>query len=148
MLLAKGSLFLGRMTRLWDGASITLEASAMNDVTTTTYDELATTGHVLLDIWGPDCAPCIAMMPAVEELAGRYEGRVTVLKLEGAGAPASSAASLRVAGLPTYITMRDGGEVERLTGNGVAVADLEAAIERLLDGAPVVGLPVPEHLRG
>jgi betaine reductase len=26
MLLAKGSLFLGRMTRLWDGASITLEA--------------------------------------------------------------------------------------------------------------------------
>jgi betaine reductase len=25
MLLAKGSLFLGRMTRLWDGASITLE---------------------------------------------------------------------------------------------------------------------------
>jgi glycine/sarcosine/betaine reductase complex component C subunit beta len=27
MLLAKGSLFLGRMTRLWDGASITLEAS-------------------------------------------------------------------------------------------------------------------------
>jgi hypothetical protein len=26
MLLAKGSLCLGRMTRLWDGASITLEA--------------------------------------------------------------------------------------------------------------------------
>jgi hypothetical protein len=25
MLMAKGSLFLGRMTRLWDGASITLE---------------------------------------------------------------------------------------------------------------------------
>ena len=45
----------------------------MNDVTTETYDELATTGHVLLDIWGPDCAPCIAMMPAVEEIL-----RVTV----------------------------------------------------------------------
>jgi hypothetical protein len=28
MLLAKGSLFLGRLTRLWDGASITLEADA------------------------------------------------------------------------------------------------------------------------
>ena len=25
MLMAKGSLFLGRMTRLWDGASVTLE---------------------------------------------------------------------------------------------------------------------------
>jgi len=119
----------------------------MNDVTTETYDELATAGHVLLDIWGPDCAPCIAMMPAVEEMAGRYEGRVTALKLEG---PANRelCRSLRVAGLPTYILLRDGGEVERLTGNGVAVADLEAAVERLLDGAPVVGLPVPEHLRG
>jgi hypothetical protein len=28
MLLAKGSLFLGRLTRLWDGASITLEVDA------------------------------------------------------------------------------------------------------------------------
>jgi hypothetical protein len=25
-LIAKGSLFLGRLTRLWDGASVTLEA--------------------------------------------------------------------------------------------------------------------------
>jgi hypothetical protein len=25
MLIAKGSLFLGRLTRLWDGASVTLE---------------------------------------------------------------------------------------------------------------------------
>ncbi len=119
----------------------------MRDVTTETYDELATTGHVLLDIWGPQCQPCIAMMPAVDAMAARYEGRVTVLKLEGPE-HRELCRSLRVAGLPTYITMRDGGEVERLTGNGVGVADLEAAVERLLDGGPVVGLPVPEHLRG
>jgi thioredoxin 1 len=119
----------------------------MNDVTDETYDRLATTGHVLLDVWGPDCRPCVAMMPAVEDLARRYEGRVTVLKLEGPE-HRQLCRRLRVAGMPTYITMRDGGEVERLTGNGVAIADLEAAIDRLLDGAPVVGLPVPEHLRG
>lgn len=117
------------------------------DVTEGTYDELATDGHVLLDVWGPDCAPCVAMMPAVEDLAARYEGRVRVLKLEGPE-HRRLCRSLRVAGLPTYITMRDGGEVERLTGGGIAPSDLEAAIERLLGGAPVVGLPVPEHLRG
>ena len=89
----------------------------MNDVTDETYDELATTGHVLLDIWGPDCRPCIAMMPAVEELAARYDGRVKVLKLEGPE-HRQLCRRLRVAGMPTYITMRDGGEVERLTGNG------------------------------
>ena len=118
----------------------------MIDVTDDTYDDLASTGPVLLDVWGPDCAPCVAMMPQVEELARRYEGRVTILKLEGPE-HRRLCRTLRVAGMPTYITMRDGGEVERLTGNGVSPADLEAAIERLLDGAPVVGLPVPEHLR-
>ena len=117
------------------------------DVTTDTYEALATTGHVLLDIWGPQCAPCLAMMPAIEELAERYAGRVTILKLEGPE-HRTLCRSLRVAGLPTYLTMRDGGEVERLTGGGIASGDLEAALDRLLDGAPVVGLPVPDHLRG
>ena len=54
---------------------------------------------------------------------------------------------LRVAGLPAYLTMRDGVEVERLTGNGTTPEQIEGAIERLLDGAPAVGPPVPEHLR-
>jgi thioredoxin 1 len=118
-----------------------------HDVTTETYDELATHGSVLLDVWGPDCRPCLALMPEVERLAGRYEGRVTVLRLE---APPQRALcrALRVAGLPTYITMRDGQEVERLTGSGVTADDIEAAIGRLLGGAPITGLPVPEHLRG
>lgn len=118
-----------------------------HDVTTDTYDALATRGHVFVDVWGPRCAPCIALMPAIDALAKTYEGRVTVLKLEGPE-HRQLCRSLRVAGLPTYITMRDGGEVERLTGAGIAIEDLEAAIERLLAGAPVVGLPVPEHLRG
>jgi thioredoxin 1 len=117
------------------------------NVTAETYDELATKGHVFLDIWGPDCAPCMALMPAVEDLARVYEDRVRVLKLEGPE-HRELCRRLRVAGMPTYITMRDGGEVERLTGNGLSAADLEAAIERLLGGAPVVGLPVPDHLRG
>ena len=116
------------------------------EVTAETYEELAMTGDVLLDIWGQQCAPCIAMMPAIDELAERYAGRAMILKLEGPE-HRTLCRSLRVAGLPTYITMRDGGEVERLTGGGVGVDELEAALERLLDGAPVVGLPVPEHLR-
>jgi thioredoxin 1 len=117
------------------------------DVTTDTYDDLATRGHVFIDVWGPQCAPCIALMPAIDDLATRYEGRVKVLKLEGPE-HRQLCRNLRVAGLPTYITMRDGGEVERLTGGGITVENLEAAIERMLAGAPVVGLPVPEHLRG
>jgi thioredoxin 1 len=116
------------------------------DATVETFSELVNDGHVLLDIWGPDCAPCMALMPAVEALEEKYEGRITLLKLN---APENRQVcrDMRVAGLPTYITLRDGGEVERVTGNGATIADIEAAIERLLAGAPVTGLPVPEHLR-
>jgi hypothetical protein len=37
-------------------------------------------------------------------------------------------------GLPTYITLRDGTEVERLTGGDVTIQQIEAAIDRLLAG--------------
>ena len=53
---------------------------------------------------------------------------------------------LRVAGLPAYLTMRDGVEVERLTSNGTTPEQIEEAIVRLMNGAPAVGPPIPEHL--
>ena len=118
----------------------------MVDATVDTFAGLAGDGHVLVDIWGPDCQPCIALMPAVETLADRYHDRVRFVKVN---APDNRKVcrDLRVAGLPAYLTMRDGVEVERLTGNGTTVAQIEAALDRLLDGAPTVGPPVPEHLR-
>jgi thioredoxin-like negative regulator of GroEL len=116
------------------------------DATVDTFDDLVRDGHVLVDVWGPDCAPCVAMMPSIERLAETYAGSIRVVKLN---APDNRKVcrDLRVAGLPAYLTMRDGVEVERVTGNGTTLGDIEAAIARLLDGAPAVGPPVPEHLR-
>ena len=118
----------------------------MFDATVDTFGTLAGEGAVLVDIWGPDCRPCLALMPAVESLAERYRDRVRFVKVN---APENRKVcrDLRVAGLPAYLTMRDGVEVERLTGNGTTAEQIEAAIGRLLDGAPAVGPPVPEHLR-
>src|ERR1043165_3581820 len=114
------------------------------DVTIDTYEELATRGEGLLDIWGPQGQPGLQLLPAVEQLGERYDGRVKLLKLN---APENRklCRDLRVAGLPAYITMRDGVEVERLTGNGLSIDDLEAAVERLLAGAPATGLPEPNR---
>jgi len=118
----------------------------MIDADVDTFGELIRKGHVLVDIWGPQCQPCLALMPAVEELAARYQGRVRVIKVN---APDNRriCRDLRVAGLPASLTMRDGVEVERLTSNTTTPEQIEAAIERLLDGAPAAGPPVPEHLR-
>jgi thioredoxin 1 len=116
------------------------------DVTEETYPDLVESGNVLLDVWGPDCGPCLAMMPFVATLEQEYAGRVAVLKLN-APDHRKLCRELRVAGLPAYITLRDGVEVERVTGGKATQATITAAIERLLAGAPAMGLPVPEHLR-
>ena len=119
----------------------------MIDATVETFDELSRGGEVLVDIWGPQCQPCLALMPAVESLAETYGDRVRFLKVN---APDNRkiCRDLRVAGLPAYLTMRDGVEVERLTSTGTTSEQIEEAIVRLMDGAPAVGPPIPEHLRG
>jgi thioredoxin 1 len=85
-------------------------------------------------------------MPAVEALAETYGDRVRFLTVN---APENRRVcrDLRVAGLPAYLTMRDGVEVERLTSSSTRPEQIEQAIVRLLEGAPAVGPPVPEHLR-
>jgi thiol-disulfide isomerase/thioredoxin len=40
----------------------------VTEATAETITDLLKEGHVLIDFWGPDCAPCMAMMPAVEAL--------------------------------------------------------------------------------
>jgi thioredoxin len=119
----------------------------MIDATVETFEGLTGEGHVLVDIWGPQCQPCLALMPAVEALAETYGERVRFVKVE---APENRkiCRDLRVAGLPAYLTMRDGVEVERLTSNSTTPEQIEEAIVRLLNGAPAVGPPIPEHLRG
>ena len=118
----------------------------MIEATIETFTQLSQDGPVLVDIWGPQCQPCLALMPAVEALAETYGDRVRFLTVN---APENRKVcrDLRVAGLPAYLTMRDGVEVERLTSNGTTPEQIEQAIIRLLDGAPAVGPPVPEHLR-
>jgi len=117
------------------------------DVTEATFADLIRQGNVLLDVWGPQCAPCVALMPEVEALEQRYNGQVTLLKLN---APENRklCRDLRIAGLPAYATFRDGVEVERVTSRSATVENIASAVDRLLDGAPARGLPVPEHLRG
>lgn len=116
------------------------------DATVETFEDLVAQGNVLLDVWGPECAPCLALMPAVEALEEKFSGRITLLKLN---APENRKVcrDLRIAGLPAYVTFRDGVEVERLTSANATPSDIEGAITRLLGGAPARGLPVPEHLR-
>ena len=36
---------------------------------------------VLVDFWGPQCKPCLALMPIVERIEGEYAGKLKVVKV-------------------------------------------------------------------
>jgi thioredoxin 1 len=101
------------------------------DATPETFKFLVADGDVLVDFWGPRCQPCLALMPAVEALEAKYEGKLQLVKVS---APENRAVcrELGVMGLPTYLLIRDGVEVERLTGDPRR-DEIIAAVARLME---------------
>ena len=64
---------------------------------------------VVVDIWGPWCAPCRLIEPALRELEQEYQGRVDLVRLNADEDP-ESARDRGVIGIPTLIAVSAGGE--------------------------------------
>ena len=86
---------------------------------------------VMVDFWGPQCRPCLALMPAVERLEREYAGKIKVAKVNAAE-NRMLCARLRVLGLPTYRFYKDGVEIKRLTGDDITESDLIEAINAMV----------------
>jgi thioredoxin 1 len=70
---------------------------------------------LLLDLWGPDCAPCQRLAPLLEQLARQYGARLRVAKLDVSQAP-EMARRLAVRAVPTLLLLRNGQELDRRQG--------------------------------
>ena len=70
---------------------------------------------VLVDAYSPDCGPCRAIAPILEELAEEVRGRAKVVKFN-AVEDLYLAAALHVGGYPTLVVFKDGQEVARFAG--------------------------------
>lgn len=84
---------------------------------------------VVVDFWAEWCAPCRAIAPIVKELAGEYEGKVRIVKMnidDNQDAPGRYG----VRAIPTLLAFQGGQVVEQMQGARPKSA-LEEMVQRL-----------------
>ncbi|MCU0620846.1 MAG: thioredoxin [Gemmatimonadales bacterium] len=72
-------------------------------------------GLVLVDFWASWCGPCLMIAPSLEALAGEYEGKVRILKLD-VDENQRTAARFNVRSIPSILFFKDGKHVDTTVG--------------------------------
>jgi thioredoxin 1 len=85
---------------------------------------------VLVDFYATWCGPCKSLAPILEQLAGEYQGKAKIVKLDIDEAP-TTASSFGIMAVPTLIIFKGGREQQKLTG-ARSKPDLEAALKKAL----------------
>lgn len=86
---------------------------------------------VVLDFWGPQCGPCLALMPDVEKLAESFAGKIKFCKLNVAG-NRRVCIQLKVMSVPTFLFYKGGECKDRLVGDEVNLDAIKAKAEALI----------------
>jgi thioredoxin 1 len=71
---------------------------------------------VLVDFWATWCGPCRAIAPHLESLAGEYDGKLNVVKID-VDRNQDTATKYGVTSLPTVLVFKGGEVVGKIVGN-------------------------------
>jgi thioredoxin 1 len=70
---------------------------------------------VIVDFWAPWCGPCRAVAPILEELAGEYDGQMTVAKIN-IDEHQRWQSKFGIMAIPTMLVFKNGEMVKRIQG--------------------------------
>jgi len=85
---------------------------------------------VLVDYWAEWCGPCKMIAPVLDEIAGEYDGRVKIAKLNIDDNP-NTPPRYGIRGIPTLMLFKDGKLLDQVVG-AVPKAQLEELIKKAL----------------
>jgi len=109
-----------------------MASELVNHVTDANFDQevLKSEKAVLIDFWAPWCAPCRAIAPLIDELAGEYAGRLKVVKINVDDNP-ETPARYGVRGIPNLLIIKSVQVKEQIVG-AVPKSHLVKAVDSAL----------------
>lgn len=72
-------------------------------------------GLTVVDFWAPWCGPCRTVGPILDQLAGEYEGKAKVTKVD-VDKNVKTAAKFNIRSIPTILFFKDGKLVDQVMG--------------------------------
>ncbi|MEE2973200.1 MAG: thioredoxin [Planctomycetota bacterium] len=109
-----------------------MASTALHEFTDANFatDAMQSDQPVLIDFWAEWCGPCRMLAPVIEELAGEYEGRARIGKLD-VDSNREVATQFGIMSIPTVIILKNGEIAKKFVGMAQK-AEMVAALDEAM----------------
>jgi thioredoxin 1 len=100
------------------------------ELTNGEFETFSKNGIVLIDFFAEWCMPCVIMGPIIEDLNEEFSGKIKIGKINVEDNE-KVAEKFEVHSIPTFILLKNGKEIERISG-ALTQDELEEIINKYI----------------